>query len=117
MAILSKYNFWAFVLIFLLLVGCENKDAAADYRAEADALCEVFNPDKWKDILKDMTPVEIQTKLADGIQAALKSDKMKEILQTAPKIPAEVRYKYVIESIGELTGQSFSCEGMKLYFS
>ena len=113
---LKKYIAVTVILFMVLLVACTKKESVADYKSEAKALCEVFNPEKWENMPKDLTPVQIQQKLADGIEAAVHSEKMKEVVQTIPKIPAELRYKYVVESITTLTGEPYSCPGLKDYF-
>lgn len=112
----NKIVFAALVFI-VLITGCEKKEAVADYKTEAKALCEVFNPQKWENMPKDLTPIEIQQIFSDGIQSAVHSEKMKEIVHTIPKIPAELRYKYIVESISALTGEPYSCPGLEEYFS
>jgi hypothetical protein len=109
--------FIIFVLV-VLFTGCEKKEApAVDYKSEANALCEAFNPDYWKDIPADTPPAELQDMLAKKIEAAVNSEKMKEVVATIPKMPAKLRYKYVVESITDLTGEPFSCPGMEDYFN
>ena len=113
----KKYIAITLILLLATLSGCAKKESVADYKSEAKALCEVFNPEKWENMPKDLTPVQIQQKLADGIEAAVHSDKMKEVIQTIPKIPAELRYKYIVESVSALTGEPYSCPGLEDYFS
>jgi len=111
---------FATVILTLLLVACDKKElkeSVVDYRSEAKALCEVFNPEKWENIPKNLTPVQIQQKITVGIEAAVHSGKMKEVIQTIPKIPAEIRYQYLAESIGALTGEPYSCPGLEDYLN
>jgi len=105
------------VVTLLMLTACEKKEPVVDYKAEAHEFCEVFNPDKWKDLPADVQPAQIQQMLADRLSAAVSSPKMKEIVKTIPTMPANLRYKYVVESVGALTGEPFSCPGMKDYFN
>ena len=112
---LKRYCTITFVVLTLFLVGCDKKDTVADYKSEAKALCEVFNPKKWETMPKDLTPVEIHKIFSDGIQAAVHTEKMEEVVSTIPKIPAELRYKYVAENISALTGEPYSCPGLEEY--
>lgn len=105
------------IIVLLALMGCEKKEPAVDYKAEASAFCEVFNPEKWKDLPADTQPAQIQQMLADRLTAAVKSEKMKDIVKTIPTIPTNLRYKYVEESVSALTGEAFDCPGMKDYFN
>ena len=119
MLIFKNYIVFA-VIVLVLVTGCEKKNSQepiVDYKSEANALCEVFNPEKWENMPKDLTPVEIHKILSDGIQAAVHSEKMKEVVHTIPKISGELRYKYVVESISALTGEPYSCPGLEEYFN
>ena len=69
----KKYIAITFIVLIALLAGCAKKETVADYKSEAHALCEVFNPQKWENMPKDLTPEQIQQKLSDGIQAAVNS--------------------------------------------
>lgn len=104
------------IVLIVLLLSCEKKEPVVDYKSEAHTLCEAFNPDYWKDIPADTPPAELQERLAKKIEAAVNSEKMKEVVATIPKIPAELRYKYLVESISALTGEPFSCHGLEEYF-
>ena len=117
----KKYIVFVAIILSILIAGCEKKEAkepvVVDYKSEAKALCKVFNPKKWENIPKDLTPIEIHKIFSDGIQAAVHSEKMSEVVQTIPKIPAELRYKYVVENISALTGETYSCPGLEEYLS
>lgn len=112
----KKFVVIASIVPIILMSSCEKKEPVVDYKSEAHTLCEAFNPDYWKDIPADTPPAELQDRLAKKIEAAVNSEKMKEVVATIPKIPAELRYKYLVESISALTGEPFSCHGLEEYF-
>ena len=66
---------------------------------------------------KDLTPSEIAQTITNDIQAAVHTEKMIQIVRTIPKLPTELRYKYIVESISELSGEPFACSGLEDYFS
>lgn len=112
-----KNLFITLAITLFLLTACEKKEPVVDYKSEAHAFCEVFNPDNWKDTPADAQPAEIQQMLADRLAAAVHSEKMKDIVKTIPTISMNLRYKYVVESVSALTGETFSCPGMEDYFN
>lgn len=108
--------FVTIVISLLFLTACGKEESLANYKAEAAALCEVFDPDNWKNMSPDLQPEEIQQMLAEEILAAISTQKMREVVNGVPNISASLRYKYLVDSISALTGETFSCPGLQEYF-
>ena len=109
--------FITLAVVLFVQTACEKREPVVDYKAEAHAFCEVFNPDKWKDTPADAQPAEIQQMLSDRLAVAVHSEKMKDIVKTIPTIPMNLRYKYVMENVSAVTGETFSCPSMIDYFN
>lgn len=99
------------------VASCSSGYSKADYKKEAAAICEVHNPDNWKDMPANLEPHQVQELFAAKLSSALKSEKMKEIVGNIPQVSVDLRYQYVVESISELTGEPFNCPAMESYLN
>jgi len=113
-----RTNLYILVLA-CLLQGCSSdiNGKIAAYKAEVMALCEVFNPENWKELPDNLEPYEIQKKLTDKMSAAIKSDEVKEIISSVSSVKADMRYKYYTDSVSNLIGEAYSCPEIKSYLT
>lgn len=97
--------------------ACSETDEKTRFRLEAEAVCEVFNPNNWKDISKDIQPYELQAMLTERLTAALKSEQMAEIFRALPQFKIDKAYDIYQKKVSELIGEKHECPAIKDYFS
>lgn len=106
-----------FVLVFLSGVACSEQAAQSDYKPEANALCDAFNPATWGVDFQKMTPAEKATTLQRKIQTAIQSDPMKKFYQTLIPDAPDKAYTNYAKSVSDLVGAPHKCQYIKDYFS
>lgn len=109
--------FAGYIAIIFTLLACSNDGTSAGYKAEAEAVCNVFKPENWKDLPKDVEPYEIQKMITKKLSDAISSNEMQEIINTIPKINMDMRYKYYTESVSKLAGETHECPAIKSYLT
>ena len=62
-----------FILGVFFVSACTSDGKREGYKAEAVALCEVFNPKNWADQPKNIEPIEIQKKLTNRMSKVIRS--------------------------------------------
>jgi hypothetical protein len=58
-----------FLLILISGSACSEQTVPSDYKSEANALCDAFDPATWDVDFQKLTPAEKATKLQEKIQA------------------------------------------------
>lgn len=107
------------VLIFISSAACSEQAAqtTATYKAEANALCDAFNPATWGVDLQSMNPAQKATMLTKKIQSAIHSEKMKKIYQSLIHDKSNTAYANYTENVSMLIGEPYTCDAIKDYFS
>lgn len=111
-----RATFAGFFLVAFTQVGCAVNDGAT-YEAEAQALCNVFNPEFWSSVPSDMQPIEKQQLLSDRISQAVQLPEMKALVEALPSLSSSERYSYYLVRTQELSGKKHACPAIKDYFS
>ena len=108
-----------FLLVLVLFTGvaCSEQGAQSDYKSEANALCNAFNPATWGVDFQKMTPVKKATMLQKKIQAAIQSEPMKKVYQTLITDGPDKAYTNYVKNVSDLIGAPHKCQHVKDYFS
>jgi len=105
------------LLILISGVACSSPSQESAYLEEANALCDAHNPTTWKEVdFKTLSPVERAKMFSQKIQAAIHSDKMKEIFQQLIKDPPDQAYANYVKNVSAIVGKKYECSYIKDYF-
>ncbi len=110
-------NAAALLLVLPLLCACAKDYSEADYKVEAQAVCEAFNPKAWRDLPADIEPYEPQDLLAQRLAADIVSEAMRDIVAALPKQDMARRYRYYANSGSRLSGEAHECAAMREYLA
>jgi hypothetical protein len=119
---MNKISFLISFLIFSLslTVGCAPK--ANLHIQEAAALCDVYNPDNWKDFSQkqEVSYSELLSELANRISQVIVTPEFrnifKELSETSYSPDMNV-YTFYQERISKLTGTEWNCPFAKDFYS
>jgi len=112
-----KVRFILFLIVTgLLFSACSKQTSTKDYKLEAAAVCEVFNPNNWVDLPYDTQLSDIEVLLKKRLNDAIKTDEMREIMETLPKVKPGLRYQYYKKSVSELVAESHECPAIESYY-
>jgi len=87
--------------------ACSSSSSAL--KQDADALCQVYNPAKWKDFLKSHTRLEIFPELGVRIRNAIKTPEFRDIFKKYLHVREQSYYDFVKAQVSHLIGIKWQC--------
>jgi biopolymer transport protein ExbD len=97
------------IALACLVVSCNTIAAANNYKAEADAFCELYNPSNWKHLPKEASGQEIFGVIWDGYNKVIKSEKFKTATTGFEKSDIQAYYQSVPGRIERLISEKWHC--------
>jgi len=104
-------------LVFISGSACSEQTAQTSYKAEANALCDAFNPETWGVDLQNMNPSQKAATLSKKIQSAIHSEQMKKIYQSLIHDAPNTAYTNYARNVSALIDEPYTCDSIKDYFS
>jgi len=112
-----------FLLVTLSLIACSTAASEQSaFQEEADAFCQAHSVDYWSrsgklDDLNALSPTEKQVRLIEELRSTVTSEEMKEIIyKEAQALSVEEFYPYLQRALPKLTGQSFECPEIEVFY-
>lgn len=98
-------------------IACSDQTDKTDFKAEAKALCDAFNPATWDADFQKFYPAEKATMLQQKIQAAIHSEAMTKIYRKLATDRPEKAYSNYTRNVSDLIGEQHTCPSIQNYFS
>jgi hypothetical protein len=106
------------ILLFasILVVGCSSKTET--YKKEAEAFCNVHNPENWRDYKNTGSYFEFQDELVKRISKVVVSEEFRNIFKKLSEDDSRPdAYSFYKTEIEKLTGEEWNCPYAKDFYS
>jgi hypothetical protein len=108
---------WAFLpLLFLVVSACESQQEIL--KKEANAFCEIHNPENWKEFAKTGSPAELEKELNKRIDKAIKTKALKDVIAELNQVEfMRELYPTAQKKISNLIGENWDCPFYQEFYS
>ena len=109
--------YWAFLTLGLFVAsGCESQQGIL--KKEANAFCEIHNPDNWKKFAKTGSPAELEKELNKRIDKTIKTKAFKDIIAELNQVEfMRELYPTAQLKISDLIGEKWDCPFYQEFYS
>jgi hypothetical protein len=117
LSMMRKYYKYSIFFIFgSLIIGCSSK--ANTYKQEAEAFCNVQNPENWLDYKNTGSYFDFQDELVKRISKVVVSEEFRDIFKKLSEDDSRPdAYTFYKTEIEKLTGEEWNCPYAKDFYS
>lgn len=112
-----KYILSLFVIVIIFIFSAHPIFSKTnDFTKDAEALCEVYNPDNWRDYVEQHTSTEVYKELGIRINKAIVSDEFRDIFRKFLKEKHADFHHSISRQVSDLIGKPWQCNHFDSFY-